>query len=171
MTLIVEDGTGMVDSNSYVSVADARTYALARGVTLPVDEATVESFIVQGMDYIEAKRLRFKGEKTYPDHPQALQWPRTCVDIDDYPFPENAIPPALVSALCQAAMEVFAGNDLSPTVVAGAAIKREKVDVLETEYMTAQDMGTTGFGPAYPKVENLLAPLYNVGGVLSTVRV
>jgi hypothetical protein len=172
MALIVEDGTGKVDANSYVSVDDAMAYASARGVTLPTDPSAVESLIVKSMDYIEAQRARFQGEKTYPDHPQALQWPRACVEIDDYPFPEDAIPKELVAATCQCVMEIFAGGDLTPsTPAAGTMVKREKVDVLETEYMTAADLGSTGFGPWFPKVENLLQPLYNVGGLLRSVRV
>ena len=54
MALEIEDGTGKPNSNSYVTVAQARSYALARGVELPAAEAAVESLLVQAMDYLEA---------------------------------------------------------------------------------------------------------------------
>lgn len=173
MALIIEDGTGKTDSNSYASVSDVRAYAQARGVTLPTEDSSVESLIIRGMDYLEAQRDRYQGEKTYPDHPQALQWPRKCVEIDSYPWPEDAIPKELVAALSQCSMEIFAGNDLQPTTGTEGRVKKERVEgAVEREFMTATDMGSTGFAPSFPKVDALLAPLFGTGGAaLRTVRV
>jgi hypothetical protein len=192
MTLIVEDGTGVANANSYISVADARTYASARGTTLPSDDSAVEALILQGMSYIEAQRARFQGSKTYtgvvgfhdddwfpiplpPDvnthAAQALQWPRYDVYIDDIPLSGSAIPVELVSALAQCAVEISSGNDLQANTT-GTPVKIEKVDVIETQYMTPAEMNTTGFSASYPKVESLLQPLYSSSGaLLSTVRV
>lgn len=174
MALVIEDGTGKPDSNSYVTVAQARSYALARGVTLPADDAQAEALLIQAMDYLEAQRGRYQGTKTYPGV-QALQWPRVGVIIDcDYSLPDNVIPTELKNAQMQLSMEVFNGLVLLPSSD-GRVVKREKVDVIETEYMTGQDLGASGsLGPSFPAVDALLEPLFNACGggfFLKTVRV
>ncbi len=174
MTLEVEDGTGKADANSYVSVAEYRAYAQARGVSLPVDDAQVEAQLTQAMDYVESFRAKYQGRKTWPrpgmdvshPHAQALQWPRTGVTIDcDYDLPDNVIPQELKQAQMQAALEVNAGLSLMPSSD-GRVVKKEKVDVIETEYMTAQDMGGDAVvGVAsFPLLEALLEPLFNACG-------
>lgn len=192
MALVKEDGTGVADANTYSLVAEVRAYAQARGVTLPADDPSVESLIIPAMDYLEGFRDRFKGSKTYTGiagfhaddcfsiplpadvdthAAQTLQWPRYGVEIDNVPISGNAIPRELTSALAQCVVEMSAGNDLNPTTT-GQVVKREKVDVLETEYMTAQDMGfAADFSPSFPKVDALLAALFNGGFSISTVRV
>ena len=75
-TIVVEDGTGLASSNSYVSEADFATYAADRGVTITGTSAVL---LIQAMDSIEEEN--FKGNK-YTDA-QALQWPRDGVYIDD----------------------------------------------------------------------------------------
>jgi len=181
MALEIEDGTGKSNSNSYVTVAQAREYAQARGVVLPAEEPAVEALLIQAMDYLEAQRSRYQGRKTWPvgtvAHPaaQALQWPRTGVIIDcDYALPDNVIPTELKNAQMQLGMEVFSGLVLMPSSD-GRVVKREKVDVIETEYMTGQDLGAGGsMGPSFPAVDALLEPLFNACGggfFLKTVRV
>lgn len=181
MALEIEDGTGKPNANSYVTLEQARAYALARGVELPTDDAQAEALLIQAMDYLEAQRARYQGRKTWPvgtvEHPaaQALQWPRTGVIIDcDYALPNNVIPTELKNAQMQLSMEVFSGMVLMPSSD-GRVVKREKVDVIETEYMTGQDLGASGsLGPSFPAVDALLEPLFNACGggfFLKTVRV
>lgn len=179
MALEIEDGTGKADATSYVTVAEARAYALARGVTLGADPV-VESQLVAAMDYLESLRARYQGHKTWPrattEHPaaQALQWPRRCVVIDCTEFPEDAIPVELKRAQMQAVIELFNGFTLMASSD-GRLVKREKVDVIETEYMTGQDMGAMGTsGATFPALDALLEPLFeSCGGgfALRTVRV
>ena len=183
MALELEDGTGKEDSNTYVTAVQARAYAAARGVTLSAVDADVEVLLVQAMDYLEAQRAKYQGHKTWPyadvdnvahPHAQALQWPRSGVTIDcHYNLPDNVIPVELTNAQCQLCIEVFTGITLMPSSD-GRAVKREKVDVLETEYMTADDLGGAVIGPSFPAVDALLEPLFNACGggfFLRTVRV
>jgi len=192
MALVKEDGTGVVGASTYALADEVRSFAQVRGVTLPSDDVAVESLIIGGMDYLEGFRGRYQGSKTYtgysgfyvdPCFPlplpldvdshtaQALQWPRYGVTIDDVPIDGNTIPSELVSALCQCVIELFAGNDLNPSTN-GQVVKREKVDVLETEYMTGQDLGAdANFEPRFPKVDALLAPLFGTSAFIKTVRV
>lgn len=174
MAIEVEDGTGKSDATSYVTAAEARQYAQARGFTLG-DDAQVEARLQLAMDYLEAQRSRYQGHKTHPGV-QALQWPRAGVVIDcRYKLPDNVIPVELKNAQMQAVVELAAGFTLMPSSD-GRFVKREKVDVIETEYMTGQDLGAGGFGmgPAFPALEALLEPLFEPCGggfFLKTVRV
>ena len=192
MALVKEDGTGISGANTYALADEVRSFAQARGVTLPSDEVAVESLIIGSMDYLEGFRDRYQGSKTYtgysgfyadPCFPlplpldvdshvaQALQWPRYGVYVDDVPLDGNAIPKELVSALSQCVLEVFAGNDLNPST-SGQVVKREKVDMLETEFMTGADMGSEAdASPRFPKVDAFLATLLSGGRKLRTVRV
>jgi len=48
-TIIVEDGSGLTTSNSYVTEAEVSTWATDRGITLT---DTVAVLIIKGMDYL-----------------------------------------------------------------------------------------------------------------------
>jgi hypothetical protein len=54
--LVVEDGSGVVDANSYTDLADARAYLALRGLALSVTDGTAETQLIRAMDYIEALR-------------------------------------------------------------------------------------------------------------------
>lgn len=173
MALVIEDGTGKVDSDSYVTVAEARAYASRRGTALSADDAEVEVQLHNGMDYLESKRALYQGSKTYPENPQALQFPRTGVTVDGTELAVDAIPVELKKAQCQLCVEqqkglsLLAGSD-------GRVVLREKVDVLEVQYASPADFsGGVGGMPSYPAVDALLEPLYGPSGGFgfSTVRV
>lgn len=161
MAIVVEDGTGKTDANSYVTVTEAREYATARNVTLG-DDAEVEAFLTNAMDYLEVQK--YKGKRTYPDKPQALSWPRTGVYIDCAQLSANAIPRELKSAQKQLVVEQKRG--LSPLPSSdGSVVKRKKVDVLEKEFFSPSDLGMSGsLVPSFPLVDALLADLLAGGG-------
>lgn len=174
MALVIEDGTGLANSNTYVGVEEARDYALARGVVLSADDGVVGAQLIQAMDYVESFRAKYQGRKTWPrpgmdaghPHAQALQWPRTGVVLDcNYNLPDNVIPQELKQAQMQAAIEVHNGFVLMPSSD-GRVVKKEKVDVIETEYMTADEVGGGGVigSASFPVLEALLEPLFNACG-------
>lgn len=157
MALIVEDGSIVTGANSYVSVADIRAYCSARGISLPSSDSDVEVMAVQAFDYIESFRSRYKGHTTTQN--QRTSWPRKCVVIDCYPVPDNEIPWQLKEAQCQATGEALE-TDLMPNST--AAVKREKVDVLEVEY---QDSVDSGVPVSFPKIDSKLAILMGSSGM------
>jgi hypothetical protein len=166
MTLVIENGTNVANANSYTTLAEIRAYALARGVTLPAVDATLEIAAIKAMDYLESIRAQYQGLKTYST--QALQWPRTGVWIDNVEFPSTSIPKLLKDAQCQLCIELNNGIDIMPTST-GYGIKREKVDLIETEYDV--NIGTS---ISYMRaVVALLDPLLKVfkGFSLSALRV
>lgn len=174
MALEIEDGSGKVDSTSYVSVAEARAYATARGVTLPASDDAVEAMLLNAADYLEAQRARYQGSKSFPDHPQAMQWPRTGVIIDcEYELPDSIIPSELKKAQMQAVVEIQNGFSLMPSSD-GRVVKKTKVDVIEKEFFSAAELGNSGGPvPSFPAVDALLAPLFEAcgTGLIATVRV
>jgi hypothetical protein len=125
-TIVVEDGTGLANSNSYASEAQLTTYAADRNVTVT---GAADVLLITAMDYIEQQP--FKGNKNTKE--QALQWPRFSVWIDSYSIDSDEIPLLLLEAQMEAALAVDAGNNPSGTV--DRATKREKLDTLEVEYM------------------------------------
>ena len=98
MSLTIEDGSGVADANSFVTVAEATAYAAARGLSLPATDAEKEQLLVKAADYLLSVEDRFKGERVAAD--QALSWPRSNVYLYGSlePLPNNQIPKALKNA-------------------------------------------------------------------------
>ena len=125
-TIIVEDGTGKTTSNSYLSATELATYAADRGVTI---SGTDTELLIQAMDYIEQQP--FKGDKG--TDAQALLWPRINVKVDGYYIEPDEIPQLLKDAQAEVCIGIDGGNN--PLANVARATKREKVDVVEVEYM------------------------------------
>ena len=125
-TIVVEDGTVVAGANSYVTEAELTTYAADRGITLT---AATDVLLIKAMDYIES--LAFIGDKHKESQP--LQWPRDEVYIDRYYIERETIPKELKNGVYTAALAIDA--ELDPLRIIERATKREKVDVIEVEYM------------------------------------
>lgn len=102
-TLIIEDGTGVANANSYVSVAYLVAYAADRGLTIPTSDTDKEIFLLKAMDYLEGRRMDFQGAKANSE--QALQWPRVGVQIDCVDIAITLIPEELKKSQCQLVVE------------------------------------------------------------------
>lgn len=170
MALVIEDGTGVVGATSYVTLDEARAYATLRGLTLPVDDPTLETLLVRATDYLEAQRRRYNGVKEYG--PGCLQWPRvnsdgTGIDVDGTILDPTAIPAELKAAQCQLAVELQ-DVDPSPTTT-GAAVREETVGPIRTVYAVGDNAPQAL--PFMPKVEALLEPLMRSGGSVTVLRV
>lgn len=150
MTITVEDGSIVTGANSYASEAELTAFALARGVTLV---KTVEQLLIESMDYTES--LNFQGAKATKD--QDLQWPRTGVYIDNFTVGTREIPKELINAQLTTCIAIDQGN--APNAVLTSGVKREKVDVIETEY---QDNAITN--AIDPKVTAAFKKLVKMGG-------
>ena len=166
MPLTIETGAGVAGADSYASVAEARAYASARGLTLPAADADVEKALVLACDKLET--YRYKGTKTSAS--QTLQWPRTDVYVEDAtePLATNSIPARLKQAQCQLAFD-STQTELQPRGD-GREVAKEKVDIIETEYVRR---GSGSLIPEFNKAEDILKPLLASGGgfSLKTLRV
>jgi hypothetical protein len=127
MALVVEDGSGVPGANTYVSEAVYQAYLADRGLPASVG---AEGFLRRSMDVIEA--IEWCGRRA--DDNQDTSWPRISLT---HPGVRNIqpdeIPVEVISAQCALTAEIEAGND--PGAYQGRTVKREKVDVLEVEYM------------------------------------
>lgn len=170
ITIVVETGEGLQNSNSYVSVNEARSFATERGIVLPANDDEVASLLIQSMDYLEAQACKYQGRRT--SVLQALQWPRTGVTLEGDTFPPNAIPSQLVKAQLQLMSAAAQGFDLLPNVSPQDFVTQETVGPITTKYA---DMTSVGVIPTFSAAEALLAPLFGdcakSGAFLTTLRV
>jgi len=162
MALITEDGTGKVDSESYVSVADAITYATDRyGATddfVIAATADQEQFLrlaTQELDNAYGPRLiSLPNSDT-----QALLWPQVeFTDIYGRVIADTDIPNRLVYANVEFARRLASGDELYPDLARGGDVKRERVDVIEVEYLDRAAAATI-----YQQVDNLMRPFLSGG--------
>lgn len=85
MSLIVEDGTGKADAESYCDVAYADAYFLARAhaAWAALDTTTKEAYLRIATDFMVANfRMRWKGRRVLIT--QSLDWPRVGVVLDEF---------------------------------------------------------------------------------------
>lgn len=165
MALIVEDGTGKVDSESYISVADATAYHAKRGnaawAALASDTVR-EQALRLATDYMEGVyRLNWLGYRKLES--QALSWPRDEVRRQDFTYlnqrsfyPNNQVPSEVKNACAELALKASAGElapDLEQRVI------REKVATLEVEY----DKNAPQY-IIFRAINNMLAPFLNGSG-------
>jgi hypothetical protein len=157
--LIVEDGTGVANAQSYVQATDVRAFAAARGIPVPSDTtegtAEIEAKLISAMDYLETN-ICYQGIKT--DSDQELSWPRKNVVIEGSSYPDNRIPKNLRLAQIRLAIEALNGAELLPTLSGRAEdyVVKEKVGPIETEF--ADPSGFSGLA-TFTAVDALLKPL------------
>jgi hypothetical protein len=105
MALVVEDGSLVTGANSYITLAEFKTWADSRGIDYGTDY-TLEQNILRATDYFE--RLHFIGWKT--NETQPLQWPRVEALIDGYYVDSTEIPKEVKVAIYEATVAQIQGN-------------------------------------------------------------
>mgnify|MGYP006290185843 FL=1 len=159
MALIVENGTGKSDAESYISVADADTYVTNyRGAThawLSLDNTTKEVLLRRAALYLDTHYLnRWKGHATTSS--QRLQWPRIdAVTASGWYLDYDSIPEVLGYAQVEAAIRFNEDSEnVQPDLTRGGKVKSEKVDVIAITYMDGAPARTV-----YTQVEEWLKDL------------
>ena len=168
MPLTPEDGTGLAAADSYISEADSRTYAVERyPATDPFllnSDLENEPFLRRAAEELDGRfRRRYVGTRFTVA--QGLEWPR--VDVPDpsrellsaaTTYPERELGRAQVEVARRLVQDI----DVKPDATEHA-VKRSKVDVLETEFATP-----TGSRSFYdmPQVEEILSAYLTSAGVL-----
>lgn len=155
IAIIVEDGSGVTNANSYSTVTNAREYAASRGVVLPSDNDEVAAMLIRSADYLEAQACRYQGRRA--TSAQSLEWPRVGVILHCDEVPSFVIPKSLIAAQIQLAIAINDGFDLQPNVSPQDYVVREKVGPIDTEYA---DPTKVGIMPTFTGVNALLAPLF-----------
>jgi hypothetical protein len=171
LTLVVEDGTGKTNANSYCTVAYADTYhATYTGSTdwAGATESAKTLALIKGTMYIDLKYgSRWKGFKAKgygDDNEQALDWPQIGnYDVDGWPYDETVLPARLKQATCEAALRALLGDDLLGTVTATGTVQSESVTVGPISESKSYSGGKP-YGYVYPKIDALVRPFIWDGG-------
>lgn len=174
MAIVVEDGTGLANANSFGSLAEAFDYHEARGNTawtnIPASPADAgqEAALVRATSYIDGRfgqlfpGVRLKGRA------QALSWPREdAFDRDGNEIASDEVPIEVRKATFEAALrELDAPGSLNPDVVMTDRVKSEKVDVIAVEYASSSSAADSI--PVIGVIDDLLASL--VGDTSGTTK-
>ncbi|AMW36130.1 virion protein [Xanthomonas phage XAJ2] len=165
--LIIEDGTGKADSQSYVTVDEYKVFAQLRGFTVPSSDDEIERILILAVDLTEAED-RYGGRKTKST--QSLKFPRSGLLLDCEKFPSDAIPKQIKLAQMHLAAAAADGVVLQPVISGNAAdyVIKEKVDVIETEYADPTKFSGTA---TFTAVDALLKELFNGGGTAFSFKV
>lgn len=145
MTLIIEDGTGKPDAESYASAADLVMYAVKFGVTIPADEPTQEALLRRSALAMDG--MAWKGRKM--DSDQALAWPRRGVELDCELKPDNYLPARIEYGQMALAAEIHA-DDIDPPERRKGAVTLERVEGAVTREYAAIPNTSGRLLPAAP---------------------
>lgn len=130
MSLIVEDGTGKPDAESYASAEELVSYAAKFGVTIPVEQPVQEALLRRAA--LAMQGMIWKGSKTSSE--QALAWPRRGVRLDGENKPANYLPGRIQYGQMALAAEIHA-DDIDPPGQRKGAVTRERVEgAVERQY-------------------------------------
>lgn len=177
MSVVVEDGSCVEGANSYLSVADFKAYADARGFSYAgKSDDEIGQALIRATSWLDATyRARWPGVRTYGAL-QSLLWPRkagsvvngeyvpdayltTVTDSEGIAIATTSIPSALKSAVAEAALrELTSPGSLAPDLERGGAIKRIQAGPVEVEYSNTAAAGTT-----FTVIDGILAGLICTG--------
>lgn len=154
--LIVEDGSGKDDANSYVDLAYADNYFSIRNNSTWQAYNIVErkSALIKGAAYVD--QSNFIGTKKTAI--QSMQWPRYNAKVDGFLIDSTVIPKALKDAQCESSLRAAAG-EIMPDIESGS-VTEETVDVITVKYADYSSTGVT----RYPVIDSLLRKLVTSSG-------
>jgi hypothetical protein len=169
MALIVEDGTGKADADTYCSLADATSYHAAMGNTawaaLANDTLREQALRRAAAYMVQTYRTRWAGYRV--SKTQALDWPRYDVPQSDTVdgdgaayYANNVVPVEVRNACAELALRASAGSLLSDE---GREVLEQTVGPITTKYARGGDQSKR-----YTAVDALLAGLLESpkGGVM-----
>lgn len=147
--------------DTYGDLAGYKEWADDRGHSYPVTsgaDAQITVALLNAAEYLDGRyRGRWKGVKA--TIAQVRAWPRTGArDEDGVLVDEDDVPTAVAYAAYEATKLILAGTDMSPAIVRGGAVKRERVVAgpveSETEYADGAPART-----AFTAIDDLLRGL------------
>lgn len=154
MPLIVEDGTGIEDADSYVSLDDARTLAASRGIVLSAVDAELSPQLISAADRVTSYEGCFTGQRVTGE--QGLSYPRNNAFRYGASLPNTSVPKELKLAQVTLAGMMEAGIEIWAQGFDG--VKSEKIGPLAIEYADAK-ADSVG-NPDLPQIESILQPLF-----------
>lgn len=169
MALTVENGTGLSNADSYISLADANTYFTSMGdeTWTDADDTEKEAALRRATYSLDAwLRGRWKGVKKTST--QALAWPRIkkldstegVKDEDGYELATDAVPLVVQRATAEIALIELSERFIQQSVSNSNTVASESVGPISVTYRDS--------APAvkyYPHIEAMLRGIASVGGV------
>lgn len=133
MALTPEDGTGLANADSYISLSDATARHLSLGSAAwaaAASDTVREQALRRATVYMEqAYRSRWSGQRV--NSTQALSWPRYGVVVDCWTVDSDSVPAEIANACADLALKALS-DDLNADLTRG--VVRKKVGPIETEY-------------------------------------
>ena len=172
MPLIVEDGTGLSNSDSYQTLAEARLSAQLLGLALPAQDVEAEQALRNGARYVDGFEGSFSGTRLLDT--QALSYPRVdsyrCYGRNTIDVASDTIPLDLIAAQLMAAVEYGKGTEIMPVDNGLSVASNEVVGAVKQSYF---DNGKTGAEIEITQAVDALRPLMclNTGLTMRTNRV
>lgn len=165
MALVVEDGTGKSNANSYASIAEADSYQADRGgaAWAAATDPAKTAALIKATSFIDGRCFgRFLG--TFPvQSTQALQWPRTDA-VDSRGYRITGIVQALKEAVLEGAA-LFLSEDLNAAQERGGMVESVKVGPVEQKFSVNAPAETI-----YPAIEQKIRPLLRESGGAGAVK-
>lgn len=178
MAITIVATAGASNANSFITEAEFIAYMATRlnvptGTTVTGSDATETEKTAMIEATRELNHLAYRGTRV--NATQALSWPRQYAMDVDAPMPvdvapagwpvyfdEDEIPTRLKNATAELAMEfIKAGTTDLAALDTQLEVKREKIDVLETEFV---DPHTRARGLArFPRVMTFISGLLDAG--------
>lgn len=160
MALIVEDGTGKQDAESYLSVAEFRAYCTGRNIDVSaVADSAIEGWAREAASYIDSEWL-FKGTIAFPV--QAMEFPRSGLQWSGRDV--IGIPKRLKDAQAGLILILRTGVSLRTVQARGGAIISESVGPISVTYADGAPAGNV-----YDDAAKLLAPYTKTAGSVRPV--
>lgn len=156
--LIVEDGSGVADSDSYLSLVDARALAIKYGIALPADDTEAEVLLRNGYLGLIPIEPQLQGTRTHTV--QTNIYPRTGVYKNCNPVDADSIPNEVkLSQLYQA--DAIQSGASTNEVSGGQRLAGFNVDGVYSE--TYQDGSSASLNAVVQGVVNQMYPLTKIG--------
>jgi len=145
MTLIIEDGTGKPDAESYASAEDLAMYAVKFGVVIPAEVPAQEALLRRAALAMDG--MVWKGRKTNSE--QALSWPRRGVELDYQIKPDNYLPARIQYGQMALAAEIHQ-DDIDPVEKRKGAVLLDRVEGAVTRQYATIPSTSNRLLPAAP---------------------
>ena len=156
--MIVENGTGLPNADSYVSVEYADDYFSARGVSgwVALSSEQKEQSLIRATDYVDNIYLWY-GKKATTE--QSLRFPRE--NLKDYEGQDIVgIPNCLKQAVCDAALIVSNGTELFQTKNENGDVVSETITTLSFTYAKSDKSEETTSTTLYDSINTKLRGLF-----------
>lgn len=144
--MIVEDGSGVANADSYVSLDDAISYCTLRGLTFAASPSALgEAALIRGSTAIDARYTASYPGYRKAGRDQGLQWPRAAAyDVGGWLVRDDQIPIEIQYATIEAAVREFADpNSMMPDLERGGQIESIRAGSVGITYSATASARTT----------------------------